>query len=102
MVLGTRLLQAIGPGALNRGVAHAIDTDGTVFIAEFAVLSQLARQCGGWFDVRMEKVTSSSGGVALPLGQKDAGVAAALAMGGGTLVAAIWLPSAPTADLDFD
>lgn len=95
VVIATRLVQAIGPGALTRGVAHAIDTDGHVFIAEFAILSQLARQCGGWFDVRAEAHSSAAGGT-----QQDRTLAAALADGGGTLVAAIWLPCAPNLDLN--
>ena len=103
IVVATRLIQAIGPGTRTRGGAAAMDSEGGhVFLAEFATLSRLARQAGGWFDVTVEQSTSGSSSIAAGggrgvenVGATSASPAATLARGGSSLMAAMWLPSVP-------
>ncbi|KAL4527784.1 hypothetical protein Ndes2526B_g08548 [Nannochloris sp. 'desiccata'] len=103
VVIATRLVQAIGPGTLTRGGAAAMDSEGGhVFLAEFATLSRLARQAGGWFDVTVEQPNKANDDNNSLAGEErrrenDDGMveAMSLARGGSSLMAAMWLPSVP-------
>jgi hypothetical protein len=111
VVIATRLVQAIGPGTLTRGGAVAMDAEGGhVFLAEFATLSRLARQAGGWFDVTVEPSTNTNsfeeakGAGTSRVGEGRASSSsspvATLARGGSSLMAAMWLPSVPLDQLN--
>ena len=99
VVIATRLVQAIGPGTLVRGTAAAMDLEGGhVFLAEFATLSRLARQAGGWFDVTVEQpsTNATSNSLAGEEGRRGSDAAVErLARGASSLMAAMWLPSVP-------
>ncbi len=99
VIIATRLVQAIGPGTLTRNGAAAMDSDGGhVFLAEFATLSRLARQAGGWFDVTVEQSNTSASsslageGAGRVAEAASSSTAATLARGGSSLMAAMWLP----------
>ena len=88
VIIATRVTQAIGPGVLTRGVAPAMDTaaDGHVFLSEFATLSRLARQVGGWLDVKV-RTSESNGEVENSSSDGD------VVDDPTVLVAALWLPT---------
>jgi hypothetical protein len=102
VVIATRLVQAIGPGTLTRSTAAAMDSEGGhVFLAEFATLSRLARQAGGWFDVTVEQINSNNINNSLG-GAATSSPVATLARGGSSLMAAMWLPSVPLDQLNVN
>ena len=106
VVVATRLMQAIGPATLRRGPATAVDADGHIYLAEFATLSRLARQTGGWFDVSLVESTPSSSSSSTDfssdfVNSSSSASDSVFSMddvaggggGGGILMAALWLPT---------
>jgi len=83
VLAAVQLLQAIGPAG-GRAASVAADDEGHIYLAEFAALSNLAQQSGGWFDVRIE--------TAVAVVQRSV---EAHSPSQGLLSAVLWLPIAP-------
>ena len=85
VVVAVRLMQALGPG--GGGAAVISDTGGHIYLSEFSALAGLARQAGGWFDIKTDtaaQVVQHSMEVHSP--------------SAGSLSAALWLPAGSAAD----